>query len=403
MEADNQGKMTEKYIILNKGRESSVERKHPWIFSGAVKHFSEGLKDGEIMEVRDHSGSVIAKAHYQGGASIVGRILAFENIEIDQQFWIDKFVKALHFRKNILGLPNEVTNAYRLIHGEGDELPGLIIDIYDRVAVVQCHSSGMHKSKLEIVAALKSLSELNLKTIYNKSKETLPDSQNSTSSEGLLYGEEVSDLYIKENQHAFMVQYNIGQKTGFFLDQRENRAFVGSLSKDRSVLNCFCYTGGFSVYALSGGASKVESVDISAKAMELCDLNVSLASHTEKHVSHTANVMEYLKNEGESFDIVIVDPPAFAKSINKRHNAVQAYKRLNALAMQKVKKGGLLFTFSCSQVISNQLFYDTIVAAGMEAGRNAKVVKHMSQGGDHPVNLFHPEGHYLKGLMVYVD
>jgi 23S rRNA (cytosine1962-C5)-methyltransferase len=361
----------------------------------------KGIQDGEIVTVVDIQNNYLAKGHYQSGTSIAVRVLTTEEEEIDATFWSKRLKNAFDYRKNVLNLPNKETNAFRLIHGEGDRLPGLIIDVYHDTAVVQCHSLGMVKVQDLIKDAILQQSEGLIKYVFTKNKESLPNGQNE---DQWLTEEGLSPIKVKENGHTFLVDVVKGQKTGFFLDQRDNRNLVGHFSINKSVLNCFCYTGGFSVYALNQGASKVTSVDISQTAMTICDQNVSETPFSGNHESETANVLEYLKSdEIPQYDIVIVDPPAFAKSVAKRHNAVQAYKRLNALALQKVVPGGLLFTFSCSQVVGSQLFYDTIVAAAIESGRAIRVMHHLSQGADHPVNLFHPEGHYLKGLVLYVE
>jgi 23S rRNA (cytosine1962-C5)-methyltransferase len=388
-----------KSITLAKGREQSLQRFHPWVFSGGIKKTESGIKQGDIVKVFDASGAVLGVGHYQDGASIAVRVLSFEDVALDQNFWNARVANALAYRKNHLDLPNDKTNTFRLIHGEGDGLPGLIVDVYDTIAVIQCHSSGMSRSVDFISKAILSHTDNLIKYVYQKDSEV---------------GSKVDDRWIGdscpmpikvvENGHSFLVNVVEGQKTGFFLDQRDNRNLVGSYSRCKSVLNLFCYTGGFSIYAINAGADNVVSVDVSKTAMEVVDANVALTYASQKHSSVCANVMEYLKNDSiPSYDIVIVDPPAFAKSLAKRHNAVQAYKRLNIQALGKVSKGGLMFTFSCSQVVGPQLFYDTIVAAAIEAGRKVRVIKHLSQGGDHPVNLFHPEGHYLKGLLLSVE
>lgn len=388
-------------ITLVKGREQSLQRKHPWIFSGGIKSRPKNLVEGDIVKVCDNMGNVLGIGMYQDN-SIMVRMLAFEDITIDDQYWENILQKAIDYRKNILGFPSSQTNAYRMFHGEGDGVSGLIIDIYHTTAVIQCHNIGVHRMQGTIAKILTNLMGDALTRVYSKSKETLPDNYAKALTDGFIYGEERNEDIVLENGHKFMINWAEGQKTGFFLDQRDNRALVGQYSKGRSVLNCFCYTGGFSIYAGLSGAALVHSVDVSSKAMALTDQNVSL-NHVQNHTSITANVMEHLSKHDEQYDIVIVDPPAFAKNISKRHNAIQAYKRLNAMAIKVIKPGGLLFTFSCSQVVTTQLFYDTIVAAGIEAGRSIRVMHHLSQGADHPVNLFHPEGHYLKGLMIYVE
>ena len=393
--------MSNNIIILKKGKEVSLLRKHPWVFSGAILNIPKNLKDGDIAEIHTFDHKYVATGHYQSGGSISVRILSFENDIIDQTFWNQKIENAIVYRSRI-NLPNAITNTYRLIHGEGDGLPGLIVDIYYNIAVIQCHSIGMYKDAQNISIAIR-LGLPDLDTIYLRSKDTLPDHFANHIEDRFIVGN-ADETEVLENNVKFKINVLTGQKTGFFLDQRENRLLVGQYSKGRSVLNCFCYTGGFSLLALQGEATVVDSVDISQKAIDLMDENINLNTFGGTHQSICDNVMQFLNDtELPSYDIVIVNPPAFAKSLHKRHNAVQAYKRLNALAMKKVKNGGLLFTFSCSQVVGTQLFYDTIVAAGIESGKSVRVVQSLSQGPDHPIQLFHPEGHYLKGLMLYVE
>lgn len=389
-------------VILRKGKEVSAYRKHPWIFSGAIYKTSGQIKDGEVVKVQAADGTCLATGHYQGGSSIAVRVLSFSETAIDSKFWQERLANALDYRRSV-GLPSAETNAYRLIHGEGDGLPGLVIDIYNDVAVVQCHSAGMYSAAEDIAGALATLLGPDLDSIYLRCRDTVPDQSGEEISDRFLKGSKEETL-ILENAVKFAINVVKGQKTGFFLDQRENRKLLASYSEGKSVCNCFCYTGGFSLYSLLSGASAVESVDISQQAVALMEENLKLNDYKGSHNSVCGNVMHYLSAEDtRSFDIVVVDPPAFAKSLHKRHNAVQAYKRLNQLAIKKVNPGGFLFTFSCSQVVGTQLFYDTIVAAGIESGRSVRVVASLSQGPDHPVNLFHPEGHYLKGLILNID
>jgi 23S rRNA (cytosine1962-C5)-methyltransferase len=389
-----------KDIFLKNKKDTAVRRKHPWIFSGAVQPQEEEIKDGELVKVFDSKKNYLAVGHWQNG-SIAVRIISHEEVEIDQSFWNRKIKTAYDLRQK-LGLTNNPnTNCFRLIHAEGDGLPGLIVDIYDTTAVIQCHSIGMYKSRKNIAEAIETVLGDKVETIYDKSKETLPGRFGRSTADAFLKGENTTGL-VKENGHLFKVNWEEGQKTGFFLDQRDNRALLATFSKDRTVLNAFCYSGGFSVYALKAGASKVDSVDISQKAVDLAAENVAHNGNFEgQHEAIAADVMQFLK-ECPAYDVVIVDPPAFAKSLSKKHNAVQGYKRLNALAIKKVKPGGFLFTFSCSQVVDRPLFYNTIVAAAIESGRNLRVLAHLSQPADHPVSLFHPEGSYLKGLVLQV-
>ncbi len=394
--------MENKQLRLKKGKEVSLFRNHPWVFSGALQFIPDSIQDGDLVDVMRSDHTYIATGYYQGGGSIAVRIISFDKKDIDQLFWNEKIKNAYIFRQ-YLHLISSDTNTYRLFHGEGDGIPGLIVDIYNDIAVIQAHSIGVHIAAAQISDAIVAIYEQKIESIYLRCKDTLPDQYSMTAEDILLLGNKVETV-IKENGVSFRINVITGQKTGFFLDQRENRLLLSDYSKGKTVLNCFCYTGGFSIYALMAGAIKVDSVDISQKAMDLLEENLLLNHFEGIHQSFCANVMHFLNDESiPEYDIVIVDPPAFAKSIHKRHNAVQAYKRLNVLAFKKVKSGGLLFTFSCSQVVGTQLFYDTIVAAGIEAGKKVRVVKSLSQGPDHPINLFHPEGHYLKGLLLYVE
>ncbi|MEZ4909374.1 MAG: class I SAM-dependent rRNA methyltransferase [Saprospiraceae bacterium] len=393
--------MVKKEISLLKGRESSLIRRHPWIFSGAIaKHsLNKDMEDGDIVYVRSNTGAFLCVGQYSDRGSIAIRILSFDEIEINEKFWQNQLANAIQYRKTFQ-IPCAETNAYRLIHGEGDNLPGLIIDIYDTIAVVQCHSTGMYRQAETIATALHAVLP-DLVSIYLRARDTIGDKETA---DRFLLGHTES-VKILENGIPFFVDVVKGQKTGFFLDQRENRALVGRFAKGKSVLNCFSYTGGFSMYALQNGATTVVSVDISPNAIEASQHNAQLLQGTiGSHEAIAEDVLSYLqKHTDTKYDIVIVDPPAFAKSLSKRHNAVQAYKRLNIAALKTVNNGGLMFTFSCSQVIHTQLFTDTIIAAGIEAGRKVRIMQYLSQGADHPINLFHPEGHYLKGLLVYVE
>lgn len=391
-----------KNVTLLKGKEKSVLRKHPWVFSGAIKQPVAGIEDGEVVRVLDYKGDLLGKGYYQNTKSINVRLITFKEEEIDQNFYDNKISEAMKFRAGILNFSERGTNAYRLFHGEGDGIPGLIIDIYGRCAVIQSHTLGVYFARTEIAKAIKNNYSDRISTIYSKAKDTLPVNLETRIEDGHLTGD-LDSTTIEENGIFFHVNWKEGQKTGFFLDQRENRKILQSYVRDKSVLNCFCYTGGFSLYALKAGAKSVTSVDISEKAMNTLNQNLILNELGNNHFAECANVMDFLKNSTKEYDVLIVDPPAFAKSINKKHNAVQAYKRLNALALSQVKKGGILFTFSCSQVIGEQLFYDTIVAAAIESNRNIKVIQKLSQGPDHPVNIYHPEGSYLKGLILYIE
>lgn len=394
--------MQKKSVKLQKGREQSILRRHPWIFSRAIHSSIEGIDDGDIVDVIDYRGHVIAVGHFQN-SSLSIRLLSFEEVDIDEQFWKSRLFAASQYRKDLNFLRPDYTNAFRLVHGEGDQLPGLIIDVYDHVAVVQAHSIGMHKARHEIAKAVMQIPDLNIKSVYNKSNESLPGNYSTGFNDEWLIGNESEELLVFEGGLKFSIDVVGGQKTGFFLDQRDNRNLIRKYCNGLSVLNCFCYSGGFSLYALDGGASQVLSVDTSAGALQLLEKNLELNNARGNHESKKENVLTYLAQTDEMFDIVIVDPPAFAKSLAKRHNAILAYKRLNMLAMARVKKGGMLFTYSCSQVVDKPMFHNTIVAAAIESGRLARIVHDMGQGADHPVSVFHPEGHYLKGLALYMD
>ncbi len=390
-------------ITLKPNREDALLRFHPWVFSGAIKEMDGKPKDGETVQVLSNKGRMLGVGHYQEG-SITVRVLAFGEHTIDQDFWTAKIQNAYDFRSTIGLTDNNETNCYRLVHAEGDGLPGLVIDVYGDTAVVQAHSIGMYKSKHFISKALQDVFGEKLKAIFNKSKETLPKNYAMNVENAYLFGQSGINEVL-ENGNKFSIDWEGGQKTGFFLDQRNNRDLLAHYSEGKTVLNSFCYTGGFSIYALKAGAKRVDSVDVSAKAMELTKQNVALNGfkEDEEHFSYSEEVLDFLKKNKNVYDVMVVDPPAFAKSLDKRHNAVQGYKRLNVMALQQIAKGGILFTFSCSQVVDRDLFYGAIVAAAIEAGRQVRVLHQLSQPPDHPVSLFHPEGSYLKGLVLQVE
>jgi 23S rRNA (cytosine1962-C5)-methyltransferase len=391
-----------KNLNLVKGREDSVLRRHPWIFSRAIQTSVEGIEDGETVRVNDFKGNVLGIGHFQN-SSLSVRLLAFEDVTIDQEFWDKRLEEAASYRNKLGIFQPGYTDAFRLVHGEGDQLPGLIIDVYGDVAVVQAHSIGMHQARHEIAQALLKISQPIIKSVYCKSHDALPTNYAQGVSDEWLIGESGREIIINEGGIRFLIDVVGGQKTGFFLDQRENRELVRRYSNNASVLNCFSYSGGFTMYALHGDAIAATSIDSSAGALEILEKNLLLNVLLGKHTSLKENVLTYLTNSDEQFDIVIIDPPAFAKNISKRHNAIQAYKRLNMMAMARVKRGGMLFTFSCSQVVDRLMFHNTVVAAAIEAGRLARIAHEMSQGPDHPVSIFHPEGQYLKGLALYID
>lgn len=389
-----------KKIVLKSNRAASLRRFHPWVFSGAIDRKDKGVRDGDIVQVYDGEGVCLGSGHYTD-SSICVRILSHSPVTIDADFFAQRIANAYAARQKV-GLPNPHTNCYRLIHAEGDGLPGLIIDIYGDTAVVQCHSIGMVKQLDWIISGLQATLGTQLKAIYNKSAESLPRQFAAGVENGYVFGESQPQVVL-ENGHSFFVDWETGQKTGFFLDQRDNRALLGKYTADRRVLNAFSYSGGFSIYALKNGATHVDSVDASAKAIDWTNHNVALENgFAGTHAGYASDVLEFLKEQTDPYDTMVIDPPAFAKTIKKRHNAVQGYKRLNAAAMRHVKSGGILFTFSCSQVIDAPLFQNTIVAAALEVGRPVRLLHRMTQPADHPVNLYHPEGQYLKGLVLEI-
>ncbi|QOI98820.1 MAG: class I SAM-dependent rRNA methyltransferase [Flammeovirgaceae bacterium] len=388
-------------LRLKPGKEQSLKRFHPWVFSGAI-HSTEGNPaDGEWVEVADARNKTIGFGHYQKG-SITVRMLSFNSTLPAENFWTTKIETAVALRL-AAGLPIELTNAFRLIHAEGDGLPGLIIDYYNGVAVMQAHSAGMHIDRKAIADALQSVLQEKLKAVYYKSRSTLPARFRTTAEDEYIHGMGAVPHLISENGNRFYVDWEGGQKTGFFLDQRDNRSLLGSYAKNKTVLNTFCYTGGFSVYALTGGAKLVHSVDVSEKAIEATRQNIELNGFSStEHACFTADSFEYMERCTEAYDLIILDPPAFAKHRDARHQAMKGYQRLNTIAMKKINPGGIIFTFSCSQVVDRQLFYDTVVSAALNAGREINVLHRLGQPADHPVSIYHPEGEYLKGLVLYV-
>ncbi len=389
------------HIILSSGKDQSLKRFHPWVFSGAIKKIKGPVQDGDIVDVYSNKEEFLGTGHYQDG-SIAVRVFTFTQTELDVNFWKSKIRKAWEYRTNAGITTNPNTNVYRLIFAEGDGLPGLIVDFYNGVAVLQAHSVGMHRNRNEIAAALKEVMGDKLIAVYDKSKEALFRNEGGDSTNGFILGNAGESGIVLENGHQFKVDWVNGQKTGFFVDQRENRKLLAHYSKGKNVLNTFCYTGGFSVYAGKAGANFVHSVDSSKKAIALTDENMNLNGLTN-HESFAMDTFDYLDGKENMYDVIVLDPPAFAKSVSARHHAVMGYKRLNAEAMRKIKPGGFLFTFSCSQVVDRRLFQDTIVAASIQAGRNVRLVHHLTQPSCHPVSMFHPEGEYLKGLVVYVE
>ena len=395
-------------IFLRRGKEESLQRRHPWIFSGAIDHIKaedeSDIREGALVKVYTRSGDFIAQGHYQIG-SIAVRVLSFEEEAIDQAWWNRRIAIAYDVRRTLSLTENTATTCYRLVHGEGDSLPGLVIDIYGTTAVVQCHSVGMYHARHAIAEALCACYGERLTAIYDKSSQTLPFKANLGAVDGYLWGSahEPSQVVL-ENGLKFAVNWEEGQKTGFFLDQRENRELVKRYSKGRTVLNTFCYTGGFSVYAAEGGAVEVCSVDSSERAVHLAAENMRLNfGERIPHSEVAADAVEYLRDIGSSYDLIILDPPAFAKHHKVLGNAMQGYKRLNARALSQIKPGGILFTFSCSQAVSKELFRTTVFSAAAIAGRKVRILHQLTQPADHPINIYHPEGEYLKGLVLYVE
>lgn len=388
-------------LKLKPGKEKSLERKHPWVFSGAFLEDINKTEEGSLVNVVDINNQFLACGYLQHG-SIAVRILSFEQENIDINYWKKRISNSLHLRDSLGIHKPEHTNAFRLMHGEGDGVPGLIIDIYAETAVIQCHSGGLFLLINDISKALQEVLGNRIKAVYNKSSETLHGAVEGAEN-GFLFGS-ASDGLVLENNYKFLVDWQGGQKTGFFLDQRDNRALLSQYSKGKTVLNTFAYTGGFSVYAMMHGAKKVVSVDVSKNAIDRLEQNMLLNNPDSKvHESYAEDTFQFFKRSEEKFDIVVLDPPAFAKNIGAKHNAIKGYKRLNAEGLKKVKSGGLLFTFSCSQVIDSNTFLQTVYSAAIESGKSIRILHRLSQGADHPVNLFHPEGEYLKGLVLWVE
>lgn len=400
-----------KTIQLKKGKEDSLKRFHPWIFSGAIQRIDEGMSEGDTVRVITSQGEFIAIGHYQIG-SIAVRVLAFNDCEINSAFWYNKLLSALQMRQSIGIADSPTNNTYRLVHGEGDGLPGLIIDCYGKTAVLQAHSVGMHYVRKDIAAALKEVMGERIENIYYKSETTLPYKAELNVGEaeeadglknGFLYGGSNENTAI-ENGLKFHVDWLRGQKTGFFVDQRENRSLLERYAKGKSVLNMFCYTGGFSFYAMRGGASAVHSVDSSAKAIELTNANVELNFPGDtRHKAFCEDAFKFLEHEGDKYDIIVLDPPAFAKHRAALRNALKGYTRLNVKAFEHIKNGGILFTFSCSQVVTKDNFRNAVFTAAAQAGRTVRILHQLHQPADHPINIYHPEGEYLKGLVLYVE
>ena len=389
-------------IILKKGKEESLKRFHPWVFSGAIQHLPQQMEEGDVVVVCNSEGKFVAVGHYQVG-SIAVRVLSFRDVAIDESFWQSRLKSALTMRQTIGIADNPENNTYRLVHGEGDLLPGLVIDVYGKTAVMQSHSVGMHCSRHDIAQALVAVMGSRIENIYYKSETTLPFKAELGQENGFIYGGSDDNTAV-ENGLKFYVDWLKGQKTGFFVDQRENRALLEHYAKGRKVLNMFCYTGGFSFYAMRGGALKVHSVDSSAKAIELTKRNVALNFPGDgRHEAYCEDAFKFLDQLGNQYDLIILDPPAFAKHRAALHNALKGYIRLNAKAFEKIESGGVLFTFSCSQVVTKENFRNAVFTAAAQAGRKVRILHQLHQPADHPVNIYHPEGEYLKGLVLYVE
>ena len=394
--------MSYKKLYLKPGKEESLKRFHPWVFSGAIARVEGEPEEGEIVDVYTSKKEFIACGHFQIG-SIAVRVLSFRQEEIGHDFWKRRLEVALDLRRSLGLVDNPENNTYRLVHGEGDNLPGLIIDVYGQTAVMQAHSAGMHVYRMEIADALSEVMGDIVKHIYYKSETTLPYKADLGPENGFIKGGSPENVAL-ENGLKFHVDWLKGQKTGFFVDQRENRHLLERYSKGRNVLNMFCYTGGFSFYAMRGGANLVHSVDSSAKAIDLTNQNVELNfPGDERHQAFAEDAFKYLDRMGDQYDLIILDPPAFAKHRDALRNALRGYSKLNAKAFEKIKPGGILFTFSCSQVVDKKDFRNAVFTAAAQSGRSVHILHQLTQPGDHPVNIYHPEGEYLKGLVLYVE
>lgn len=394
--------MSYKKVYLKPGKEESLKRFHPWVFSGAIARVDGEPEEGEVVDVYTSKKEFIACGHFQIG-SIAVRVLTFRQEEINHSFWKRRLQVALDMRRSLGLVDNPENNTYRLVHGEGDNLPGLIIDVYAHTAVMQAHSAGMHVYRMDIADALSEVMGDIVKNIYYKSETTLPFKADLGPENGFIKGGSPENVAL-ENGLKFHVDWLKGQKTGFFVDQRENRHLLERYSKGRNVLNMFCYTGGFSFYAMRGGANLVHSVDSSAKAIDLTNQNVELNfPGDERHQAFAEDAFKYLDRMGDQYDLIILDPPAFAKHRDALRNALRGYSKLNAKAFEKIKPGGILFTFSCSQVVDKKDFRNAVFTAAAQSGRIVRILHQLTQPGDHPVNIYHPEGEYLKGLVLYVE
>lgn len=391
-----------KSIYLKKGKEESLRRFHPWVFSGAIHHADEDIEEGETVRIIAENGDFIATGHFQIG-SIAVRVLSFNDIEINDEFWKNRLQQALSMRIGAGIADNADNNTYRLVHGEGDNLPGLVIDCYGKTAVMQAHSVGMHIHRNTIARILTEVMGDRIENVFYKSETTLPYKAELGQENGFIYGGS-NDNIAMENGLKFYVDWLKGQKTGFFVDQRDNRSLLEHYAKNRSVLNMFCYTGGFSFYAMRGGAKLVHSVDSSAKAVELTEANVRLNFPDDnRHKAFCEDAFKFLDNAKDVYDLIILDPPAFAKHRTALRNALKGYTRLNVKAFERIKPGGILFTFSCSQVVTKEHFRNAVFTAAAISKRKVRIIHQLHQPADHPINIYHPEGEYLKGLVLYVE
>ena len=389
-------------IYLKKGKEESLRRFHPWVFSGAIERLDEGIAEGDTVRVMTKNGEFIAVGHFQIG-SIAVRVLSFEDIEIDDEYWKNRLASAFAMRKSLGLADNPANDTYRLVHGEGDNLPGLVIDCYGKTAVMQAHSVGMHLCRGDIARQLTAIMGNRIENIYYKSETTLPFKADLKQENGFIYGGSTDNIAM-ENGLRFHVDWLKGQKTGYFIDQRDNRRLLETYAGGRHVLNMFCYTGGFSLYAMRGRAASVCSVDSSLKAVELTKDNVELNFPDDaRHKAVCDDAFKFLEKTDDKYDLIILDPPAFAKHRAALHNALKGYTRLNAKAIERIESGGVLFTFSCSQVVTKDNFRNAVFTAAASAGRNVRILHQLHQPADHPINIYHPEGEYLKGLVLYVE
>lgn len=394
--------MQYKTVYLKRGKDESLRRYHPWVFSGAIHHIDDGIEEGDVVRVLSSEGEFIALGHYQVG-SIAVRVLSFSDVAIDAGFWRGRLQSAWDMRQAI-GLTGRAdNNTFRLVHGEGDSLPGLVVDCYGATAVMQAHSVGMHRSRHEVCAALLDVAGGRISSVYYKSETTLPYKAHLEQEDGFIHGAAAGDIAV-ENGLRFHIDWLKGQKTGFFVDQRDNRSLLEAYARGRAVLNMFCYTGGFSVYAMRGGARRVHSVDSSAKAIELTRQNIELNfPGDDRHEAFCEDAFKFLDDHHDQYDLIVLDPPAFAKHRSALHNALKGYTRLNLKGLQRIRKGGILFTFSCSQAVNKDQFRAAVFTAAAQARRRVRILHQLHQPADHPINIYHPEGEYLKGLVLYVE